>query len=299
MSYNTDKDVFFEIAKGNVPGHRAKFIFAFSPNIADGMGEVDLWGPAETMSYVPAAERLNIKSTDAQDNPAGAGARNLLLVGLVAGYVEEAETVVMDGTDDVLTAKAYIRPPQIAVFEAGGAGHNVGLITAISETSGFLQSHVEPTTSLSFSSHYTVPAGKIAFVNRIEMNAGRTKPGTSPTVVFRGYRRDHVGHLPLRRRGRACLHLVVELPVGPQDHVEHEVVVAHPAFHGLPDRLYGFRAASVPQGFEHSLKPIFVLVVVRHSANYTLKLEGKVRYRPRGPVGAKIARPAVRQNVRH
>lgn len=112
-----------------------------------------------------AAETVEVFSSDAADDSAGTGARTLSVIGLDSSWVEQAETVTLDGVTAVDTANTYIRLFRVIVLTAGSGGSNAGTITVRQKTTtanvfcvvqiGYNQSMVAA---------YTVPANTNGYI---------------------------------------------------------------------------------------------------------------------------------------
>lgn len=99
-------DFFTEVAKGNVPGH--SLIHKFGA----GLLTTDI-KPITLSTYFRTpivGEDLEVLSSDAGDNPAGAGGHRVTIDGLVEGtWVREQEEVVLNGTTPVALTKKFVR----------------------------------------------------------------------------------------------------------------------------------------------------------------------------------------------
>jgi hypothetical protein len=164
--------------EGLIPGHNILTIDGFSPAI--NTGDQLLWGvaPATQTAYVypSAATTVTMVSSDATDNQAGVGARSVLITGLLAGYVEDTETLAMhptDGTIAVTSAKSWLRILRAEVITAGSAGENAGDITILDGTDILM--FMEADTNKSLQGTYTVPAGKTAYIMSIKGTGAGTK----------------------------------------------------------------------------------------------------------------------------
>lgn len=122
----------------------------------------DLWTAGGSMTYIGAATTLTIVSGDAADASAGTGARTVTIWGLSGAYVEQSETVTMNGTTSVGTSASFLRVYRAEVATAGSAGANVGLITIKSGATALAEIAVGDNRA--YMTQYTVPAGKTASV---------------------------------------------------------------------------------------------------------------------------------------
>ena len=187
MSYIGTKDFFFEVSRGNVPKHKAVIVPSHNDDIDSGVEE-DIWEEGGSLSYLSSAETMNIVSDSTADDgdPAGTGARALLVTGLNGSHVLTTEVVTMNGTSNVLTSNSYLRIRSILVVTAGSGLANAGIITATASSAGTVQCTIAAGESLSQNSQYTVPAATTAYIIDIVFSTTKEGGGT-PVVHFKGF----------------------------------------------------------------------------------------------------------------
>jgi len=188
-------DFFLEVAKGLVPGHSAVFISARNPAVGNVTVE-DIWDLGGVLVYPTAGEQWELISTSTLDAAAGTGARTIRVNYLDDNYVEQTEIVTMNGTTAVtLVATNSFRPKSIETITAGSTGENQGTITLQVASAGNPRGAMLASENVSMSSHYTVPAGKTAYLISIleEINKNedvtleyRRTVGPSGIFVTRG-----------------------------------------------------------------------------------------------------------------
>jgi len=176
-------DFYLEVVKGNVSGHSAVLIRGHNPNQSAASGFVDI-AEFGSITYLAAAETMNIASTSAADAAAGTGARTVLVQGVDNTGAALEEVVAMNGTTNVLTVGSYLRVNSIVALTAGSGGFNAGNITATASAAGTVQDEMDAGEGVSQSSHYTVPLGKTLNLLRIELNAARISGGGTPELEF-------------------------------------------------------------------------------------------------------------------
>lgn len=149
-----------KLALARISGHRS----THDTTDDDVWSAGELAGGPANITWPAAAAALSFVSTDAADAAAGTGARTLLAKGLDANYEEIEETVTMNGLTPVVTTKLFLRGNLYEVASAGSGQKNAG---AISVTHGAtIIGGILAGKSRSAQSHYTVPAGKNAYVMR-------------------------------------------------------------------------------------------------------------------------------------
>lgn len=186
---------FLDVAKGLVPGHTNVFISARNPTVGNATVE-DVWDLGGTMVYPTAGEQWELVSTSTLDTSAGTGARTVRVNYLDDNYVEQVETVTMNGTTAVsLVATDAFRPRSITTVTAGSTGENQGTITLQFDSGGNPRGAMLASENVSMSSHYTVPAGKTTYLISIleEINKNedvtleyRRTVGDSGVFITRG-----------------------------------------------------------------------------------------------------------------
>ena len=155
------------VSAGLVPGWRYFNKFAKSSVVSTSF--VDVWPNASTLSYLSSAERMNIVSTDVNDDEGSTGAETLTIYGLDSNYDEIQESVTLDGTNNVLTTNSYLRVYRMIVNSAGSTGSNEGTITATAETAATVQAYVEVGLNQTLQCQYTVPNGYYLLINDFEV----------------------------------------------------------------------------------------------------------------------------------
>ena len=74
---------------------------------------------------------VSLVSADANDDDGDTGARTVEIQGLDANYVEQTETVTMNGTSAVSTTASFIRVFRMRVLTAGTSETNEGNILSL------------------------------------------------------------------------------------------------------------------------------------------------------------------------
>ena len=157
------RDFLLEVTKGNVPGHSQTAVIGLSTFINDTAFQ-DIWEVDGSLVYLAAADKLEILSDSANDTLAGTGAQTVLISGLDENYVEQSQLVELNGTTPVETDDDFLRFRQLTVATVGSGDENEGTITVRTKTSGDTQGVILPDKGISFNSHFTVPAEKVAII---------------------------------------------------------------------------------------------------------------------------------------
>jgi hypothetical protein len=133
--------------------------------------------PATQTEYVwlTSAEILQVASSDADDTAAGTGARTIQITGLLAGYIEDTETITLNGTTNVPTTKSFLRVNDVEVLTAGSSGKNEGNITVSNNADTNILSYMVAGENIAEQLIYTVPAGKSFSIVNMEGSGAGTK----------------------------------------------------------------------------------------------------------------------------
>jgi hypothetical protein len=169
-----------EIARGDVTGRTNLNVQGFIDT--SGTTEEDIW--AQTGILVPrqSAIAMDLQSGSANDdgNPTtSTGLQTLTVTGLDASFAEQIITYTMNGINAVTTGETWTRINK-AVGVTWGTYHgaNEGAITIRDTGAGNIQANAAIGTSSTQKSHYSVPAGKTAYLTRFNLNVDAAKTGT-------------------------------------------------------------------------------------------------------------------------
>lgn len=188
---STTGDFRTDVALGLIPGlANVPFIVGMSPAVINTAFE-DIWDNAGLFSWPTSAESWEIVSDDANDTSAGTGARTVLVQSLDASYVRQSQVVTLNGTTPVALTGTHIRTEKTTVITAGSSEVNAGNLTLRIVSAGLTRQLVLPGNSISFSSFYTVPAGKKGLIYQ---TFGGNPKGEDATIrtVFRVFGSDPV-----------------------------------------------------------------------------------------------------------
>ena len=121
-----------------------------------------VWGQGGLYVFPTAADTCSIVSTSAQDTvTTGTGAWHLLLEGLNSNYMEQYETIVLNGTTPVISSLRYLRINSARIIYSGTSKVNVGNITVTLDSK--IVRYIAATKSIDHTSVFTIPAGHTFF----------------------------------------------------------------------------------------------------------------------------------------
>jgi len=140
-------------------------------------------------AWQSAAVAMEIISTNAaDDDPAGTGARTVLVTGLDASWNIQTATASMNGVAAVALPGTWRRINQVLVLTVGSSESNVGTISVRVTAGAVIQSQVLPGEGIDSVGIYTVPNGYSAFVLSYFLEISRA--GTGDTLTASLWRRE-------------------------------------------------------------------------------------------------------------
>jgi hypothetical protein len=176
-----------DLARGVVSDK--KIIHVFGRNDTISTSDEDIWITGGDYNFLSTASVLEILSENSQDDSSGLGARTVNIIGLDQNYNEIEEVVDLIGNSASLsTTNQFIRVNQCMVLSCGTLrGGNYNDLTIRVPTVNTVVAKIDGgygtidtanygigTTQLGL---YSVPAGKSAYITRIEVNIESNKTG--------------------------------------------------------------------------------------------------------------------------
>lgn len=171
---STQRDFYFEVSAGNVPGHRAIHKFGHNPD-ANSAGV--FWPIMEAAAAgaktvyegfnAVVAQTVSIVSVGAggvNDTAAGTGAQVVEVFGLDSRWAPQSERIELNGATPVLTTKLYIRMDVAIVRRGGALGANQGAITGTQSGSGFQFFVIGIGDNRTMQATFTIPVGERGFL---------------------------------------------------------------------------------------------------------------------------------------
>jgi len=169
-------DYYSSVSMGDVPGQEAQSVLGTNPNVS--ATEEDLWDVGGSLVYPTAAETWEIVSDNTADTSAGTGARTVLVQCLDDEYNELDEILTLNGTTPVtFVGTDAFRFRRALVLTAGSGNINAGNITIRVASAGANRGRVLAGNGNSLDGHYTVPAGKTAFLVFVYSNINKNDDG--------------------------------------------------------------------------------------------------------------------------
>lgn len=162
---------FLNVAAGNIDGHSV--VFTPSSNTDVGLTEEDVSDEGSAFSYLTSAQSLEIISSDANDTSAGTGARTVQIETLDGDHTIVTQTVTLNGTSAVALTGTHLRTRRVLVMTAGSGGVNAGTLTLRVASAGQTMLIAMVGNNRSYSSLYTVPTSKTAYMTRFLITVGK------------------------------------------------------------------------------------------------------------------------------
>jgi hypothetical protein len=192
MSYIGDKNVDLEISLGNVGGYSVINKFGRNSNLALNTPEV-VWSLGTTpYPWQAAATAVDVQSTSPNDDgdPAGTGAWTLKVSGLDASFVEQEETVTLNGVGAVRLSGTWIRIYRMEVIRAGSNLSNVGVISAVTSPGAVTIAEIPADVGQTLMAVYTVPSAKYAVLQAAWIRM-RAATAAATSIDFEIYIREN------------------------------------------------------------------------------------------------------------
>lgn len=132
MAFLRASNYFFEVSKGNVPGHLDYSAHGINDDVDTAAAE-DVFTSGGIFTPPTTFRVHNIASSSANDTSAGTGARTIRIHGVTSSGLEE-EVITMNGVSNVATTKAYQDIYRMYIVTTGSGLTNAGTITATAQT---------------------------------------------------------------------------------------------------------------------------------------------------------------------
>lgn len=165
---------FVGIGAGLHPGWSSTLVFGRNDDCDSGIAEpvapqgaLTYWGSGE--------EEIRLKSTSAQDNPAGSGVGAVFILYLDANWEQQvAPFVVLNGTTEVATGimarrVLFARAVQAGALAAYDTAIPVGTIDIYMAVPTQVAVRLDPSVGVSAGACYTVPANHTAAIGQIKL----------------------------------------------------------------------------------------------------------------------------------
>ena len=160
---------FVDACLGRISGMSCVNKFGHNEDIDTASPEI-VWeaGGSYTGDDATVADFVDLISTSADDNPAGAGARTVHIFGLDENWELQDEVIAMNGLGDATSLGKYLRVFRMIVETAAAGGGNLGIITTRPDGGLGNPAHVFGEMIANFSQSmiaaYTIPAGKTGYI---------------------------------------------------------------------------------------------------------------------------------------
>ena len=152
-----------QVQLGLIAGTRRIVIMGNNPDVDIATTPEDVWEAGGLYPFQLTAQPLEILSSSAADAAAGTGARTVIVSGLNASWVEQSETVSLNGVGVVPLLTPFFRVNRCECLTAGTGQANAGIITLRVAGAGATQAIIGIADGRAHQAIYTVPAGKTLF----------------------------------------------------------------------------------------------------------------------------------------
>ena len=187
------EDPMLEISRGNINGISGINKFGHNGEVTTASDPEDLWeGGGLYTGYPTLARALTIVSGSDLDTIGGTGVRSVEVQGLDANWNLLTETVVIEGTDSVVTSGTFIRVFRVKSIAVGTGGVNAGAITVtLDNAADTTMAVIAVGEGQTMQCIYTVPLGKTAYLTQIQVSvakgAGASAVGARVTLFSRAF----------------------------------------------------------------------------------------------------------------
>jgi hypothetical protein len=169
----------FDRNLGLLGGQQAKIKFGYNASVSTSFE--DIWegadlGGATTYTFPQAAETLRVKAGgDVNDTSAGTGAQTVRVDFLDSNWDEVSEVLTLAGASaSAATSATAFRVLRVEVVDVGTyGGSNTGDIVIENTTTNTELAYVGAGLGIAQQSIYTVPAGKTAYITKLEVSVGQ------------------------------------------------------------------------------------------------------------------------------
>jgi hypothetical protein len=166
-----------QVARTQVDGHSTVNIYGYGSAITT--STIPAWENATAYTFPASATTMNLVST--VNTGGDKTGTSILIQGLDANYAAISESLTLNGTTVVVTAKSYLRINNIFVSSVTGGVAPTGVITLKDLTNTTTYAQIAAGFGRSQMSIYTVPAGNTFYLSRI--NAYTSANGSSADFI--------------------------------------------------------------------------------------------------------------------
>jgi hypothetical protein len=185
MSYLGDKLFLLEVQKGNVAGHSIVHKFGRNDAVPNGTWEM-ISLLSGTASFLAAASTVRVKAGgDVADTAAGAGAREITVVGIDSTLAEATEAIATAGANaSSATTASFWRVYRAYVSAVGTYGvANTGAVTIEATTGPTDLLQIAAEEGQSQHGAYSIPTGKTGYVLGAFLTADASKAADFKVVL--------------------------------------------------------------------------------------------------------------------
>ncbi len=161
----------FNIARGRRLG-KSTFV-RFGLNEAVGTSFEDVWTVSTNLTYLTSASLLRLTSNAAADAIAGTGAQKVTIQYLDASFIQQEEELDLVASSTVDTSGTALRVVRAWVSQFGSGKANAADIDITAVTGGTAQGEIVLGENQTLMTHYTVPAGKTAYMMYLFASVGK------------------------------------------------------------------------------------------------------------------------------
>lgn len=172
------------ISQGKFTGMSKVNKFGRNPDIDQDTKET-IWSAGGLYKdvFLSGAENIYLRSSQAVDTSAGIGARTVAISGLDGDYVQQSETVTLNGLGSVETANEYLRLHRMYVSTVGVSGTNMGSIVANGSKNTQTIAQIDAENGQTEMAIYTIPSGTTGYMTNFYTSFDKGGAGATAALV--------------------------------------------------------------------------------------------------------------------
>lgn len=175
-----------QVSRGLISGVSRVPIFGHNFDIDTATVPEDVWEAGGLYPFQTSAQSLEILSDSPLDTALGTGARTVKVTGLDTNWVQQSETVSLNGVGVVPLTQQYLRINDCRAATSGSGYANAGLITLRVAGGGATQALIGVGDGRAMQAVYSVPAGHTLYLSSRELSLLKQSSTGSVDVTING-----------------------------------------------------------------------------------------------------------------
>lgn len=179
-----------DLALGRMQGIELIEKFGRNTDVDTATAPETIWAPGGTYTGQPTSNfgTIDVSSDSADDTLGGAGAEVIVLFGLDENFIEQEETIILNGTTVVTTTNTWSRMPRMRVIQSNNGANdtfNVGVISAVlTSDSAVVFARMPIGFNQTTIGAYTVPANKTFILKFLTIDMAANSSSTAEAAIY-------------------------------------------------------------------------------------------------------------------